>query len=55
MTDNDQIAAFEADLNKLVSRYCSEFSLSVAAAVGVLEMKKHSIIANAIEESEAEE
>ncbi len=50
MTDREQIAAFEADLDKLVSRYCQEFEISVAGAIGVLEMKKHRLIAEALED-----
>ena len=49
MTDREQIAAFEADLDKLVSRYCQEFQISVAGAIGVLTMKVHRLIAGALE------
>jgi hypothetical protein len=36
----EQIAAFEADIEALIYRYRSEFELSVAAAIGTLEMAK---------------
>jgi len=52
MNDRDQINAFAADLDKLVSRYCDEWSLSTAAAVGVLEIKKQQIITNALSDDE---
>jgi len=40
MNNKDQIFAFESDLNALIDRYRSEFELSLAAAVGVLEVVK---------------
>lgn len=52
MSDREQISAFEKELDNLVSRFCAEFELSVAGAVGVLEMKKHRLIHGAIEDGE---
>jgi len=49
MSHVEQIKAFERDLDALVSRYCAEFSLTTAAAIGVLEIKKHSLIATALD------
>lgn len=40
MDQNEQIAAFEADLKALIYRYRSEFELTVAAAIGTLELAK---------------
>ena len=52
MNPSEQIDAFARDLNALVSRYCAEFELSTAAAIGVLEIKKHELIAHAIKDDE---
>ena len=41
MTEQQQIEAFADDLDRLVDRYCDEFDLSYAAAVGVLHFKAH--------------
>ncbi len=40
MTDGEQIDAFAGDLARLIDRYRSEFNLTVAAAIGVLELAK---------------
>lgn len=55
MNDREQIDAFMADLTALVSRYCAEFELTTAAAIGVLEIKKHELIATALEDGEDSE
>lgn len=36
MSEQQQIDAFYRDLTTLVARYCAEFELTTAAAVGVL-------------------
>lgn len=48
MNDREQIEAFSADLTALVARYVAEFELTTAAAVGVLEIKKHELISHAL-------
>lgn len=55
MSGPEQIDAFARDLDALVSRYCAEFELTTAAAIGVLEIKKHQLIAGAISNEEDEE
>lgn len=40
MTDPEQIAAFEADLKRVIDRYRAEFNLTTAAAIGTLEVVK---------------
>lgn len=40
MTDPEQIAAFAADIQKVVDRYRAEFNLTLAAAIGTLEVVK---------------
>lgn len=52
MNDRDQIEAFAQDLDALVSRYVAEFELTTAAAIGVLEIKKHELISTALEDEE---
>lgn len=52
MNDKEQIEAFAEDLARLIRRYCEEFDLSTAGAIGVLEMTKHELIAFALKEEE---
>lgn len=40
MNVDDQQIAFETDLNNLIDRYISEFDLTLASAIGVLETVK---------------
>ena len=40
MTEREQIEAFAVELVTLIRRYRSEFSLTLAAAIGVLEVIK---------------
>ncbi len=40
MDESQQTAAFAADLNRVVERYRAEFNLTVAAAIGTLEVVK---------------
>jgi uncharacterized protein YejL (UPF0352 family) len=40
MTDAEQIAALATDLQRVLDRYRAEFDLTVAAAIGVLEVLK---------------
>jgi hypothetical protein len=40
MSEAEQIAAFAADLQKVVDRYRAEFNLTVAATIGTLEIIK---------------
>lgn len=49
MNDREQIDAFSHELDKLVERFCQEFQLSTAGAIGVLEMKKHELISYALD------
>jgi hypothetical protein len=40
MTDAEQIAALAADLQRVIDRYRAEFHLTLAAAIGTLEVVK---------------
>lgn len=40
MKEREQIEAFAADIKRVVDRYRSEFTLTLATAVGVLEVVK---------------
>lgn len=40
MTDSEQIAALAADLQRVIDRYRAEFNLTLAAAIGTLEVVK---------------
>lgn len=44
MTDREQTDAFAKDLDRLVDRYASEFELTFAQLVGVLEIKKVQLV-----------
>ncbi len=55
MKESKQIEMFQEDLDKLVERYSSEFDLTLASMIGVLEVKIHEIIKNTIDQSEDEE
>jgi hypothetical protein len=52
MTQEQQLSAFADDLDALVARYQSEWSITAAVFVGVLEIKKHALIKQAFEEEE---
>ena len=43
MTEREQVDAFAEDLGKLIDRYRSEFDLTIAGIIGVLECAKHEI------------
>jgi uncharacterized protein YejL (UPF0352 family) len=40
MTDPEQISALAADLQSVIDRYRAEFNLTLAAAIGTLEVVK---------------
>lgn len=52
MNDREQIDAFARELENLISRYAEEFNLSTAATIGALEIQKHALIANALNEED---
>lgn len=59
MKESKQIEMFTDELDKLTSRYVSEFDLTVASMVGVLQCQIHQLIQSALisddEEDEDEE
>jgi hypothetical protein len=46
MTDPEQIAAFAADIQRVIDRYRAEFNLTLAAAIGTLEVVKLELFRN---------
>lgn len=50
MSEKEQIAHFAQDLDNLITRYRQEYELSVASAVGVLEIVKHDLIREHMED-----
>jgi len=46
MTDPEQIAALAVDLNQVIDRYRAEFNLTLAAAIGTLEVVKLELFHN---------
>ena len=49
MTDPEQIDALAADRNKVIDRYRAEFNLTLAAAIGTLEVVKLELFQNQID------
>jgi hypothetical protein len=47
MSEDEQLAAFADELDKMIHRFSSEFDLSYAIVVGVLQMKVHLLCAEA--------
>jgi murein L,D-transpeptidase YcbB/YkuD len=43
MTQEEQTTAFETELERLISRFRSEFGLTLASVIGVLELAKLNI------------
>lgn len=52
MTDKEQIDQFADSLDALIDRHREEYDLSYAAVIGVLQMKTHTLLHEAEEESE---
>lgn len=48
MKESDQIDHFYKELTALVARFCAEYELTTASAIGCLEMKKHELIAHCL-------
>jgi len=40
MSDSEQVAALQTDLQKVIDRYRAEFNLTLASAIGTLEVVK---------------
>jgi hypothetical protein len=52
MTESEQVEAFAYDLHKLIDRYRDEFDLTLAAAIGTLEVVKLDLYLHEREEAE---
>jgi len=46
MNEREQIDAFAADLQRLIDRYRAEFNLTIASAIGTLEVVKLELFRN---------
>ena len=55
MTEREQVEALADDLDRLIGRYCDEFELTTASAVGVLAFKMHTLMAHAQSNANGEE
>lgn len=55
MTQNTQQDQFYLELNNLIDRFRSEYDLTVASAVGVLEVVKMELFMGEMEQNEEEE
>lgn len=47
MNHREQITHFEREVDALVTRFCMEYRLSTAAAIGVLQLAIHKIMVHA--------
>ena len=54
MNMDEQLAAFEEDLCRLIERYVNEFDIPMAAIIGLLQLRIHDICTSAYEDSEDE-
>ena len=52
MTEKEQIVAFAREVDALVARFEKEFELSYAAAIGVMQLKIHSLCVSSGEEED---
>jgi len=52
MTEKEQTDHFADDLDKLVDRYRSEYEITYASIVGVLQMKSHLLCEEASDRSD---
>lgn len=52
MTEKEQIEALADDLDALIGRYCDEFDLATASAIGVLAFKMHTLMVYAAQKHE---
>ena len=55
MTRDDQIGAFGAALDTVVTRYAHEFDLTCVEMIGCLHLKAHEMCVEAVGEEEAPE
>ncbi len=51
MTEAEQIVAFESELDALICRYRSDFTMTYASMIGVLQIQVHILITDACDES----
>jgi len=52
MSHADQVNALAADLTRVIDRYRAEFDLTLAAAIGTLEVVKLELFQNEINQTE---
>ena len=52
MTQNEQIARFAAELHALINRYRAEYDLTLASAIGTMEVVKLELFNQEAEEKE---
>lgn len=55
MEDNEQINAFEAEIEKAIQHFRHEFSVPYASLIGVLHLKAHELCKEAFEIGEEED
>lgn len=54
MTDAEQVKHLGDEIDRVIDRVRAEYDMTYASVVGVLEMKKHLLCAEAAEKGEAE-
>ena len=55
MDEKTQIACFDDDLDRLLTRYSDEFDMSLAAMIGTLQVKIHELVANSLDQDDEED
>lgn len=55
MSEAEQIQHLADDLDKLIDRYCDEYEMTFASAVGVLQMKAWLLCQTAADTQESDE
>lgn len=51
MSEKDQIEHLAQSLKALINRFRSEYEMSLASVIGVLEVEKHELIAEQLKDS----
>ncbi len=54
MTERQQIVAFESELDALICRYRSDFTMTYASMIGVLHIQAHVLAQDASDESDGD-
>lgn len=54
MKESKQIELFSDEMDRLISRFSTEFDMTLASMIGVLQVKIHELVANTLVDEEEE-